>query len=106
MAWTEELERAASAGKPMPHGLTTAEKHLYIAMRGLYEQYRQGLIDLDGARREKRMLLADAGKFDLLMQSAEKSLRTWQWLNLRIEDDDCPKCRELKRQILQLENAF
>lgn len=90
----------------MPHGLTTAEKHLYIAMRGLYEQYRQGLIDLDGARREKRMLLADAGKFDLLMQSAEKSLRTWQWLNLRIEEDDCPKCRELKRQILQLENTF
>lgn len=106
MAWTDELERAASAGKPMPNGLNTTEKHLYIAMRGLYAQYRAGLIDLDAAKREKRMLLNDANKFDLLMQSAERSLRVWQWCNLRIEEDDCPKCRELKKTILQLENCF
>lgn len=106
MAWTEELERAASAGKPLPNGLSAPDRFLYIAMRGLYAQYRQGLIDLPGAKREKQMLLNEANKFDLLMRSAERSLRVWQWCNLRIEEDDCPKCRELKRTILQLENCF
>lgn len=45
MAWTEEIELAAAHGEPMPDGLTAPERTLYIALRGLYYQYRVNLID-------------------------------------------------------------
>lgn len=106
MAWTTDLERAASAGKPIPDGLTAPEKALYIAMRGLYWQYREGIIELEQAQREKRLLIQDFNKLELLMKAQEKSLKAWRWINLRVEEGDCPRCIEMKRTILELENCF
>ena len=106
MAWSKELERAASAGKPIPDGLTAPEKALYIAMRGLYWQYREGIVTLEQARREKNLLIKDYEKLELLMKAQEKALKSWRWLNLRIEEGDCPRCIEMKKTILQLENCF
>lgn len=106
MPWSEELERAASAGKPLPDGLTYAEKTLYIAMRGLYAQYRQGTIDKDQAKREKRLLLNDFGQIELTDKARERSIRAWRWLDLNMNNCECPHCLEMKRTILQLENTF
>ena len=106
MAWTKELERAASAGKSVPDGLTAPEKALYIAMRGVYWQYREGVITLEQAKREKMLLTKDFDKLEMLMKAQEKALKSWRWLNLRIEEGDCPRCIEMKRTILQLENCF
>lgn len=106
MAWTKELERAASEGKSVPDGLTAPEKALYIAMRGLYWQYREGIVTREQAHREKNLLIKDYDKLELLMKAQEKALKSWRWLNLRIEEGDCPRCIEMKRTILQLENCF
>lgn len=102
----DELERAASAGEPMPLGLADYEMDFYEFMRGLYWQYRQGVIDLDVARKEKQRRRQKLDTRRLEAQAQEKSYRVWAWCNLKFEDDDCPKCRELKKRILQLENCF
>ena len=104
--WNEALERAAANGQPMPDGLNAPEKMLYVAMRGLYYQYRAGVLDQEQARREKRLLMNDFGAAELQMKSWEKSIKAWRWLNLTLEEDGCPKCRAMKEAILGLENAF
>lgn len=90
----------------MPLGLADYEMDFFEFMTGLYWRYRQGLIDLDQAKKlkQRRRQKLEARKVEA--QAQEKTRRMWQWLNLRIEEDDCPKCRELKRTILQLENCF
>ena len=102
----DELERAASAGEPMPLGLTDYEMDFFEFMRGLYWQYREGIIDLDTAKKEKMRRRQKLEARRVESQAQEKTRRMWQWLNLRIEEDDCEKCKALKRQILQLENCF
>ena len=102
----DELERAASAGEPMPLGLTDYEMDFFEFMTGLYWRYRQGLIDLDQAKKAKQRRRQKLEARKVEAQAQEKSYRVWAWCNLRFEDDDCPKCRELKKTILQLENCF
>lgn len=106
MAWTEALERAASAGKPLPDGLTGPEKMLYITMRGLYAQYRSGVISLDQAKKEKRLLINDFGQMELREKSLERSVKAWRWVDLSLNKCKCPECLELKKTILQLENVM
>lgn len=104
--WNEALERAAANGQPMPDGLTATEKTLYVAMRGLYFQYRSGVIDKEQARREKRLILNDFGAAELREKAHERSIKAWRWLNLTFEADDCPKCTAMKKAILELENTM
>ena len=106
MAWTKELEQAASAGKSLPDGLTGPEKALYIAMRGLYWQYRNGVIDLDQAKKEKRALVNDFGQMELREKSLERSVKAWRWVDLSLNKCECPECIALKKAILQLENIM
>lgn len=106
MAWTEELERSASAGKPLPDGLTGPEKALYIAMRGLYWQYRNGAIDLTQAKREKRAILDDFKEMELREKAWERSVKAWRWVDLSLNKCECPECLALKKTILQLENIM
>lgn len=106
MAWTKEIELAAADGKPVPPGLTVAEKGLYQAMRGLYASYKAGLIELDQAKLEKRTLLNDFGQLELSMKAWERSMRAWRWVNLNLNDAGCPHCLEMKKTILQLENTM
>ena len=104
--WSDELERAAAALKPLPDGLTFAEKTLYIAMRGLYAQFKQGTIDRDQAKREKRLLLNDFGQIELADKARERSVKAWRWVDLSLNKCECPECAALKKTILQLENTF
>lgn len=102
----DELERAASAGEPMPLGLTDYEMDFFEFMTSLYWRYRQGLIGLEEAKKTKQRRRQKLEARRIEAQAQEKTRRMWLWLNLREEADDCPKCRELKKTILQLENCF
>lgn len=53
----KELDKLAKSGAPMPMGLTMHEQCYYISSRGLYEQYRQGSITLESAKKEKEEVL-------------------------------------------------
>ena len=106
MAWTDELERAACSGKPIPDGLGFPEKCLYIAMRGLYVQYRSGVISLNQAKKEKRLLINDFGQMELHEKSLDRSIKAWKWVDLNLNKCSCPECLALKKTILELENVM
>lgn len=53
----KELDKLAKNAAPMPKGLASYEQCYYIASRGLYEQYAQGVITLAQAREEKKEVL-------------------------------------------------
>lgn len=62
-----EYERQAMAGEEMPDGLRFAGQHYYLALRMLYHQYKQGVIDRETASREKRQLLRTY-EYDLMWE--------------------------------------
>lgn len=106
MQWTDALERAAAEGKAMPDGLTGPEKQLYIAMRGLYYQYRVGIVDREQAKREKAELIKDFNAARTREQAYERSIKAWRWVDLNLNKCECEECKALKRAILQLENVM
>lgn len=55
-----EFERQAMLGFPIPDGLKQWEQNEYIAMRSLYQQYREGVIDRETATADKRKIVKAA----------------------------------------------
>jgi hypothetical protein len=62
-----EYERQAMNGEEMPDGLRFAGQHYYLALRMLYSQYKQGVIDRETASKEKRKLL-HTYEYDLMWE--------------------------------------
>lgn len=50
-------EKAAIRGDEMPDGLSFPDQLMYIALRSLYSQVRQGIIPRDAGVREKRKIM-------------------------------------------------
>lgn len=55
-----EFEKQAMSGLPVPDGLQQWEQNAYIALRGLYQQYRAGVVDRETATADKRMIVKAA----------------------------------------------
>lgn len=53
------FERIAMCGGEMPDDLEWYDRQLFLMLRTLYWQYKQGIVDRDTASREKRKLLKD-----------------------------------------------
>lgn len=95
MAWSAEWERFAADGKPAPEGLSGPELKTYIAIRGLYYQYRARIIDRDQAKREKSRLLKDLEVAELDERCREKSRMLWRRLDEAVPNCQCPECRAM-----------
>lgn len=54
------FEKEAMNGLPIPDGLKQWEQNAYIALRGLYQQYRAGVIDRETAIADKQMIVKAA----------------------------------------------
>lgn len=52
-------ERIAMAGGEMPDDLEWYDRQLFLMLRTLYWQYKQGIVDRESAAREKKKMLAD-----------------------------------------------
>ena len=94
-----EYEVLASNGEPMPDGLTAPQRAHYIALRGLYYQYRVGIIDEEQARREKGLLVKDYDVAVLGERAREKSIKLWNRLPYDIMKCQCEECRNVAKII-------
>jgi hypothetical protein len=54
-------ERIAMAGGEMPEDLEWYDRQMFLMLRTLYWQYKQGVVDRDTASKEKVKLLQDYG---------------------------------------------
>lgn len=97
-----ELEMKAAKGEKTPEDLSAPERMLFIALRGLYFQYRNGVIDKEQAKKEKALVLNDYRAAVLDEKCREKSRKLWQQLPLDIMKCDCPECKALAKLILGL----
>lgn len=68
-----EYERQAMAGGEMPDGLEWYDRQLFLMLRTLYWQYKQGIVDRETASREKRKLLQDRD-FQLFQDNYTKDI--------------------------------
>ena len=54
---TKTLDRLAKANAPLKAGPTLFERWYYVALRGLYAQYRAGEITLEQAEHDKEVIV-------------------------------------------------
>lgn len=101
--WNEELEQAAALGQPVPEGLGSPERALYILMRSLYHQHRVGIIDLHQAKREKRLLMQDYENTLFDEKCRRKTVELWKRLPTDALKCSCPECQKIQRIILGLD---
>ena len=66
-------ERIAMAGGEMPDDLEWYDRQLFLMLRTLYWQYKQGIVDRETASREKRKLLKDRD-FQLFQDNFTKDI--------------------------------
>ena len=66
-------ERIAMVGGEMPDDLEWYDRQLFLMLRTLYWQYKQGIVDRETASREKRKLLKDRD-FQLFQDNFTKDI--------------------------------
>ena len=66
-------ERIAMAGGEMPDDLEWFDRTLFLQLRMLYHQFKQGIVDRETASREKRKLLKDRD-FQLFQDNFTKDI--------------------------------
>lgn len=75
-------ERIAMAGGKMPDGLEWFDQKIFLSLRMLYSQYKNGIIDRETAKREKCELLRDyelnKGMHEFTQDIAKKIMETEQ----------------------------
>lgn len=90
------FERIAMAGGEMPDDLEWFDRQLFLMLRTLYWQYKQGIVDRETASREKRKLLKDRD-FQLFQDNFTKDIAK------KIMETE--KARQAYRKNRTLENA-
>ena len=66
-------ERIAMSGGEMPDDLEWFDRTLFLQLRMLYHQFKQGIVDRETASREKRKLLKDRD-FQLFQDNFTKDI--------------------------------
>lgn len=72
----EELMYLAADGAPIPDGLKQWEQNEYIALRGLYQQYRVGAIDRETAIADKQMIVKAARDAESMEAFSDKLIQS------------------------------
>lgn len=89
-------ERIAMVGGEMPDDLEWYDRQLFLMLRTLYWQYKQGVVDRETASREKRKLLKDRD-FHIFQDNSTKDIAN------KITETE--KARQEYRKNRTLENA-
>lgn len=81
----KKIAMLAADGGPIPDELKQWEQNAYIALRGLYRQYRAGTLDLETATAEKRKIIKAAQDAESLEAFRDKLARSTATLWREIE---------------------
>lgn len=89
-------ERIAMSGGEMPENLEWYDRQIFLQLRMLYNQFKQGIVDRETASREKRKMLKDYG-FNKFQENFTKDIAK------KIMDTE--QARQAYRKNRTLENA-
>lgn len=92
-------ERVAMAGGEMPDDLEWFDRQLFLMLRTLYWQYKQGIVDRETASREKRKLLKDRD-FKISQDNFTKDIAK------KIMDTDAARVEYRKNRTLENADAI
>lgn len=88
-------------GDPMPDGLTSPEQTLYLQLRMLYHQYRNGIVSRERAKEEKRLLCKEFDKNQhkekMYRYCVEQTKRTERYKNAYMKNKTIESADKLVR---------
>lgn len=92
------LELIAARGEEVPDGLNLPEQLLLLTLRTLYQNYQNGTVNRERAKREKQRIMVAYGQ----LSNSYKVVEQHQAINKRLQKNvgelykcDCPNCRKL-----------
>lgn len=88
------FEQEAMNEAPIPDGLKQWEQNAYIALRGLYRQYRDGVVDRETATIEKRRIAKAARDAENTEVFQDKLIRANVSLWREIEAAGCAYAKD------------
>lgn len=94
----EEIERAAASGEEAPETLEMAEMLLFLTLRELYSNYKNGAVTRERASREKQRIITSYNGIRLTLDIAEQQLKIRHRLEKNIGElykCGCPHCKKL-----------
>lgn len=99
-----EIERAALHGAPMPNHLGAPEQAAYISFRGLYHDWRAGIVTKEQAKAEKKQILQAYNDLYRWREIYLDNIRRWnkaETLMPEVEKAEtaCPTCGRSKQII-------
>lgn len=83
--FTFPWEQGAMGGEELPEGLSLPDQMAYISLRGLYRQYRSGVLDRETAAAEKRKIVKAARDAETMEAFRDKLARSTVTLWKEIE---------------------
>lgn len=89
-----KLERMAKDGNEMPDGLEYPDQVMYLCLRMLYAQMRQGITDRDTAIREKKKLLKEYEAYKFVDQMGK------EWVQV-IKETELARAEYMKNRTLE-----
>lgn len=95
-----QIEQSAAAGSELPAGLSSPEQWLFLSLRLLYQQYRDGHLTKEQAQKEKAHIIeqfkADQQTLNMYREGQERWHRI---MNMQgtIELSGCEVCRKITK---------
>lgn len=101
-----EIERSALHDAPLPEHLDAPEQAAYISFRGLYHDWRAGIVSKDRAKSEKKQILQTYDNLSRWRDIYMDNMRRWNRAEYLMPDVErsktrCPTC-DRARQIIRV----
>jgi flagellar biosynthesis/type III secretory pathway chaperone len=93
-----EIERLAASGEEAPETLEMAEMLLFLTLRELYSNYKNGVVTRERASREKQRIITSYNSLRMTFDIAEQQLKIRHRLEKNIGElykCGCPHCKKL-----------
>lgn len=91
---TFPYERQAKNGEELPNGLEYPDQVLFVLLRSLYDQLRNGIVDRDTAIREKKKLMKEYEAYKFVDQMGK------EWVQI-IKDTEIARANYRKKRTLE-----
>lgn len=101
----EDLERLAMCGAEMPAALPSPAQAAYISFRGLYHDWKAGIVTKEQAQTEKKQIIRAFKGFDRDRSIYLESIQRWNRAEAlmpeveKAKPADCPTCAACRKII-------
>lgn len=94
------IDAAARKNEPLSDSAGLSDRQLYCCLRTLYREYRNGIVSVEQAKREKQKLIdihKNNALWERIFHEHSRQMTEIGKLSNRVEHDGCEICKQMAR---------